>query len=80
MVIVCMQMDVFSTFIELLRQTGNVTKGQVDMNELRQVLLFYNYFLFICAFVCACFFWCIVCDDLIFGTKKCFHGANKKIL
>ncbi|XP_022929375.1 cullin-associated NEDD8-dissociated protein 1 [Cucurbita pepo subsp. pepo] len=28
------KMDVFSTFIELLRQTGNVTKGQVDMNEL----------------------------------------------
>ena len=31
------QMDVFNTFIELLRQTGNVTKGQTDMNELRQV-------------------------------------------
>lgn len=28
------KMDVFNTFIELLRQTGNVTKGQVDMNEL----------------------------------------------
>ena len=32
-----LQMDVFNTFIELLRQTGNVTKGQNDMNELRQV-------------------------------------------
>lgn len=31
------QMDVFNTFIELLRQTGNVTKGQTDMNETRQV-------------------------------------------
>uniref|UniRef100_A0A7N2L241 Cullin-associated NEDD8-dissociated protein 1 n=1 Tax=Quercus lobata TaxID=97700 RepID=A0A7N2L241_QUELO len=31
------KMDVFNTFIELLRQTGNVTKGQNDMNELRQV-------------------------------------------
>lgn len=28
------KMDVFNTFIELLRQTGNVTKGQNDMNEL----------------------------------------------
>lgn len=27
------KMDVFNTFIELLRQTGNVTKGQTDMNE-----------------------------------------------
>ncbi|KAJ6798880.1 cullin-associated NEDD8-dissociated protein 1 isoform X2 [Iris pallida] len=26
-------MDVFSTFIELLRQTGNVTKGQIDTDE-----------------------------------------------
>jgi cullin-associated NEDD8-dissociated protein 1 len=32
-----MQMDVFNTFIELLRQTGNVTKGQIDMDESRQV-------------------------------------------
>ncbi|XWS18034.1 hypothetical protein CRYUN_Cryun32bG0007600 [Craigia yunnanensis] len=31
------KMDVFNTFIELLRQTGNVTKGQTDMNELRRV-------------------------------------------
>ncbi|KAF1890490.1 hypothetical protein Lal_00041249 [Lupinus albus] len=31
------KMDVFNTFIELLRQTGNVTKGQMDINELRQV-------------------------------------------
>lgn len=31
------QMDVFNTFIELLRQTGNVTKGQTDTNKLRQV-------------------------------------------
>ncbi|OMO95503.1 Armadillo-like helical [Corchorus capsularis] len=30
------KMDVFNTFIELLRQTGNVTKGQTDLNELRQ--------------------------------------------
>lgn len=36
--IVLLQMDVFNTFIELLRQTGNVTKGQIDINELRQVL------------------------------------------
>ncbi|XVF26381.1 hypothetical protein REPUB_Repub14bG0010900 [Reevesia pubescens] len=28
------KMDVFNTFIELLRQTGNVTKGQTDTNEL----------------------------------------------
>nr|XP_048325938.1 cullin-associated NEDD8-dissociated protein 1 isoform X2 [Ziziphus jujuba var. spinosa] len=28
------EMDVFNTFIELLRQTGNVTKGQADINEL----------------------------------------------
>ncbi|KAA3478064.1 cullin-associated NEDD8-dissociated protein 1-like [Gossypium australe] len=28
------KMDVFNTFIELLRQTGNVTKGQTDMDEL----------------------------------------------
>lgn len=27
------KMDVFNTFIELLRQTGNVAKGQVDINE-----------------------------------------------
>lgn len=32
-----LQMDVFNTFIELLRQTGNVTKGQIDENETRQV-------------------------------------------
>ncbi|KAJ7002205.1 hypothetical protein NC653_012304 [Populus alba x Populus x berolinensis] len=31
------KMDVFNTFIELLRQTGNVTKGKIDMNESRQV-------------------------------------------
>ncbi|KAG6781866.1 hypothetical protein POTOM_011249 [Populus tomentosa] len=31
------KMDVFNTFIELLRQTGNVTKGQIDMDESRQV-------------------------------------------
>ncbi|PON60377.1 Coatomer beta subunit [Parasponia andersonii] len=31
-------MDVFNTFIELLRQTGNVTKGQIDINELRQAI------------------------------------------
>ncbi|KAJ1427075.1 TATA-binding protein interacting [Sesbania bispinosa] len=30
------KMDVFNTFIELLRQTGNVTKGQIDGNEMRQ--------------------------------------------
>ena len=34
---VVIQMDVFNTFIELLRQTGNVTKGKIDMNESRQV-------------------------------------------
>jgi hypothetical protein len=38
---VMLQMDVFNTFIELLRQTGNVTKGQDDMNELRQVILMF---------------------------------------
>ncbi|KAL6494456.1 Cullin-associated NEDD8-dissociated protein 1 [Orobanche gracilis] len=27
------KMDVFNTFIELLRQTGNVTKGQADFDE-----------------------------------------------
>ncbi|XP_052204710.1 cullin-associated NEDD8-dissociated protein 1 [Diospyros lotus] len=27
------KMDVFNTFIELLRQTGNVTKGQIDVDE-----------------------------------------------
>ncbi|WOL01566.1 cullin-associated NEDD8-dissociated protein 1 [Canna indica] len=27
------KMDVFNTFIELLRQTGNVSKGQVDIDE-----------------------------------------------
>lgn len=27
------KMDVFNTFIELLRQTGNVTKGQTDMTK-----------------------------------------------
>ncbi|KAF9684918.1 hypothetical protein SADUNF_Sadunf03G0000300 [Salix dunnii] len=31
------KMDVFNTFIELLRQTGNVTKGQIDMDGSRQV-------------------------------------------
>lgn len=30
-----LQMDVFNTFIELLRQTGNVTKGQIDVDKLR---------------------------------------------
>ncbi|KAK6159683.1 hypothetical protein DH2020_003064 [Rehmannia glutinosa] len=33
------KMDVFNTFIELLRQTGNVTKGQTDFDESRQVLV-----------------------------------------
>ncbi|XP_061375956.1 cullin-associated NEDD8-dissociated protein 1-like isoform X1 [Gastrolobium bilobum] len=28
------KMDVFNSFIELLRQTGNVTKGQIDINEM----------------------------------------------
>uniref|UniRef100_A0A7N0ZXV2 Cullin-associated NEDD8-dissociated protein 1 n=1 Tax=Kalanchoe fedtschenkoi TaxID=63787 RepID=A0A7N0ZXV2_KALFE len=28
------KMDIFNTFIELLRQTGTVTKGQSDLNEL----------------------------------------------
>ncbi|KAI4367061.1 hypothetical protein MLD38_022842 [Melastoma candidum] len=27
------KMDIFNTFIELLRQTANVTKGQIDTNE-----------------------------------------------
>ncbi|PPE02794.1 hypothetical protein GOBAR_DD00163 [Gossypium barbadense] len=34
------KMDVFNTFIELLRQTGNVTKGQTDMDELRTLFGF----------------------------------------
>ncbi|KAJ8421717.1 hypothetical protein Cgig2_015071 [Carnegiea gigantea] len=29
-----LQMDVFNTFIELLRQTGNVTSGQMDTDEM----------------------------------------------
>lgn len=29
------KMDIFNTFIELLRQTGNVTKGQMDIDESR---------------------------------------------
>lgn len=33
------KMDVFNTFIELLRQTGNVTKGQIDINESSPVWL-----------------------------------------
>lgn len=37
-----LQMDVFNTFIELLRQTGNVTKGQTDANETRQVAFIYQ--------------------------------------
>ncbi|PSS19007.1 Cullin-associated NEDD8-dissociated protein [Actinidia chinensis var. chinensis] len=28
------KMDVFNTFIELIRQTGNVTKGQIDLSEM----------------------------------------------
>lgn len=32
-------MDVFNTFIELLRQTGNVAKGQNEINETRQVFV-----------------------------------------
>ncbi|KAH0899429.1 hypothetical protein HID58_048997, partial [Brassica napus] len=32
------KMDVFNTFIDLLRQTGNVTKGQTDTDESRQIL------------------------------------------
>lgn len=39
-----LQMDVFNTFIELLRQTGNVTKGQTDVNETRQVILHFESF------------------------------------
>ncbi|CAN6910236.1 unnamed protein product [Brassica oleracea] len=31
------KMDVFNTFIDLLRQTGNVTKGQTDTDESRQI-------------------------------------------
>lgn len=37
-----LQMDVFNTFIELLRQTGNVTGGQMDTDEMRSGAL--NYF------------------------------------
>ncbi|KAF6143925.1 hypothetical protein GIB67_001719 [Kingdonia uniflora] len=39
------KMEVFNTFAELLRQTGNVTKGQPAMDELRQV----NFLLYIFA-------------------------------
>nr|GEY04429.1 cullin-associated NEDD8-dissociated protein 1 [Tanacetum cinerariifolium] len=28
------KMDIFNTFIDLLRQTGNVTKGQIDIDKL----------------------------------------------
>lgn len=56
-------MDVFNTFIELLRQTGNVTKGQADINESWQVdhLLLLNlvHFLLIgscCALLKSCVF------------------------
>ncbi|CAH2045730.1 unnamed protein product, partial [Thlaspi arvense] len=33
------KMDIFNTFIDLLRQTGNVTKGQTDTDESRQIFL-----------------------------------------
>ncbi|XP_077231558.1 cullin-associated NEDD8-dissociated protein 1-like [Tasmannia lanceolata] len=33
------KMDAFNTFIELLRQTGNVTRGQTDMTELSPLWL-----------------------------------------
>ena len=47
-----LQMDVFNTFIELLRQTGNVTKGQIDADEMRQVkLMFFKFFLSIFIFI-----------------------------
>ncbi|KAK2966552.1 hypothetical protein RJ640_014521 [Escallonia rubra] len=38
------KMDIFNTFIELLRQTGNVTKGQIDINESRQVHFCFMFF------------------------------------
>lgn len=77
---VCTQMDVFSTFIELLRQTGNVTKGQVDMNELRQVLLILKGFWFICTVASLWgVFLCTVCNSSIFGIEPYFHGANGSI-
>lgn len=34
-----LQIDVFNTFIELLRQTANVTKGQMDIDDSRQVII-----------------------------------------
>jgi hypothetical protein len=39
-------MDVFNTFIELLRQTGNLTKGQMDMDQSRQASFFSLYISF----------------------------------
>ncbi|CAN6475376.1 unnamed protein product [Victoria cruziana] len=36
------KMDVFNAFIELLRQTGNVTKGQSDIKELSPLWLLKN--------------------------------------
>lgn len=46
--VVVLQIDVFNTFIELLRQTGNVTNGQVDINKLRQVDRRFDKYLTIC--------------------------------
>ena len=82
--LLCMQMDVFSTFIELLRQTGNVTKGQVDMNELRQVHFFFKCFWFICtlAWLWVFFFFFFLVPyqlGLIIGVTPYFHGANERI-
>jgi hypothetical protein len=51
-----LQMDVFNTFIELLRQTGNVTKGQTDANETRQVASVFPCVKVLC--IQFCFFIC----------------------
>lgn len=56
-------MDVFNTFIELLRQTGNVTKGQIDTNESRQVLDIFQ----------------VLCIYLLFGLKLVFGLCNLNV-
>ena len=58
---ILLQMDVFNTFIELLRQTGNVTKGQADINELRQVFMLFLFLIFFSP----CYFYCQTKNELI---------------
>lgn len=70
--IVMMQMDVFNTFIELLRQTGNVTKGQNDMNELRQV----NSYGLLVPNSCINFFWFCVITIMINDKGSGVWGSH----